>query len=151
MPSSELECCLHGRVCRAGLKQVEEKEETEQYVNLMQSKGQKKKTRKEEAVERLAEHLIHVEEHAERRRRRREKRAKRRSHRKKEKVETDVQPVQGKAEDISSNDISTKSFKQVTESAKLGKELMSLLPSTAINQYLPGGGDIWESENRTKK
>ncbi|KAL6731346.1 hypothetical protein Aduo_002220 [Ancylostoma duodenale] len=121
MPSSELECCLHGRVCRAGLKQAEEKEETEQYVNLMQSKGQKKKSRKEEAIDRLAKHLIHVEEHAERRQKRREKRAKRRSRREKEKAEgfsNDAQSLQKEIkETIISNDLSTKSFKQVTESA----------------------------------
>uniref|UniRef100_A0A7I5E607 DAD domain-containing protein n=1 Tax=Haemonchus contortus TaxID=6289 RepID=A0A7I5E607_HAECO len=86
--SDVLECCLHGRTCRAGQRQAENKdnseEESEHHANEATPISQPK-SRQEEVIDRLARQLRHAEEHAERRRRRREARRRRRSEREEEK------------------------------------------------------------------
>ncbi|XGW21474.1 hypothetical protein V3C99_004436 [Haemonchus contortus] len=94
--SDVLECCLHGRTCRAGQRQAENKdnseEESEHHTNEATPISQPK-SRQEEVIDRLARQLSsalylfsrHAEEHAERRRRRREARRRRRSEREEEK------------------------------------------------------------------
>ncbi|VDM64009.1 unnamed protein product [Angiostrongylus costaricensis] len=90
---ADLECCLHGRGCRAGTKQVnveeEKQNEGEDEEEYAKSEG-KKSSRKDQALERLARQLRYVEEFKERREKRREERARRREERRMSKQKHDL-------------------------------------------------------------
>ncbi|KJH41324.1 hypothetical protein DICVIV_12698 [Dictyocaulus viviparus] len=86
---ADLECCLHGRRCRFGLKQLNKemrKCEDRNESDDAQSTQKEIPPRQEQALERLARQLRHVEAFAERRQKRREKREKRRAERRKKRV-----------------------------------------------------------------
>ncbi|CAJ0594109.1 unnamed protein product [Cylicocyclus nassatus] len=125
--SEPLECCLHGKACRAShqfaedVKRKESSTDSYGYENLVEPNEQKK-TRQEEAIDRLAKHLIHAEKHARRRQKRREERARRRSARRRAEYSDGGQrQISGKDSLISG---STKSYMQVDESAGLSTQFV---------------------------